>query len=371
MMDRGLTDVIIARIAPLAPAEKILLCKACECEQDLTSMTKTQVERIIGRSFTSRAVWNMDDFRAQAERDASVARMRGIGYVSYRSPLYPPLLREIWDPPVLLFYRGRLPDPERSALAVVGTRNPSPPALLWAYDTAKILGGKGIPVISGLARGIDAIAHRGNIDGGGATIAVLGSGLDEIYPAINRPLARRIVERDGVLLSEYPPGTKPRKWHFPARNRIISGLARGIVIAEAPEASGALITARFALEQGRDLWVSAVGVADGPYASLRGGGKKLAEDGAPVLSSAEGILQDWFFASPSSSSSPDSFSSNSFSSNSFPANFFFRKKEEKKNSHQLELENLEAEEKKEKKAKNEGEALGASLAKSLNIVYKE
>jgi DNA processing protein len=134
------------------------------------------------------------------------------------------------------------------------------------------------------------MAHRGNLEGGASTVAVLGSGLDRIYPAANRMLARRIVETGGILLSEYPPGTEPRKWHFPARNRIIAGLARGILIVEAPRNSGALITAQFALDQGRDLWVASAGMARGE------GTRKLAADGAGIISSGKTILKEWGLA---------------------------------------------------------------------------
>ncbi|MDR2484344.1 MAG: DNA-processing protein DprA [Treponema sp.] len=295
MDERGLVDVIIARIPRISAAEKILLCKRCNRENDIAALSKKDAEALLGRALGNRP-WNMDTLRAQAERDAAIARMRGIGYVSYMSPLYPPLLREIWDPPVLLFYRGRLPNPERPMVAVVGTREPSPPALLQAYDIAKGLAYRGMPVVSGLARGIDAMAHRGNSDGGAPTVAVLGSGLDEIYPVINRALARRVVESGGCLLSEYPPEMQPRKWHFPARNRIISGLARGTLIVEAPAASGALITARFALEHGRDIWVASTGVTGGEYTRLRGGTAKLAAEGAPVIASAADILKEWGLA---------------------------------------------------------------------------
>jgi DNA processing protein len=133
------------------------------------------------------------------------------------------------------------------------------------------------------------MAHRGNLEGGAPTVAVLGSGLDRIYPVSNRPLARRILENNGVLLSEYPPGTGPFKWNFPARNRIIAALARGVVIVEAPVKSGALITARFALEQNRDLWVAFVGTVS----PLGGGTAKLAEDGAPVIKGGRDILEEW------------------------------------------------------------------------------
>jgi DNA processing protein len=170
--------------------------------------------------------------------------------------------------------------------AMVGTRRPRGAALRAAFEIGRDLGRLGVSVVSGLALGIDAASHRGNLEGGAGTYAVLGSGADEIYPASNRPLARRILETGGGILSEYPPGTAPRKWHFPARNRIISALARGTLIVEAPAKSGALITARFALEQGRDLWVAAAGLASE-------GAARLAEDGAGIVYSAADIARDW------------------------------------------------------------------------------
>ncbi|MHB9291413.1 putative DNA processing protein [Hollandina sp. SP2] len=287
MADRGLVDLMIGRLPRLTPAERVRICLHCNQEADLWGLSKGAMEALAGRSLDR--PWDMDAVCAQAERDAAVARMRGIGYVSYVSPQYPPLLREIYDPPAILFYRGQLPNPELPIVGIVGTRHPSAAGLTQAYDMAKALGHAGIPVIAGLALGIDGMAHRGNSDGGAPTIAVLGSGLDEVYPAGNRLLARRIVEQGGVLLSEYPPGTTPRKWHFPARNRIISALARGTVIVEAPESSGALITARFALEQGRDIWVASVGLASPQGAGTR----KLAAEGAQVISSAREILDEW------------------------------------------------------------------------------
>jgi DNA processing protein len=333
MDDRGLVDLIIARIPQLSFPERILLSKQFDQEAELTVLSKRDMERLLGRVIGNYA-WNMDTFRAQAEQDAAVARMRGIGYVSFMIPHYPPLLREIWDPPALLFYRGRLPNPEQPMLAIVGTREPSPPAMLQAYHIAKALAQEGIPVVSGLARGIDAMAHRGNSDGGAPTVAVLGSGLDEIYPGVNRTLAQRIVEQGGVLLSEYPPGTKPRKWHFPARNRIISALARGTLIVEAPAASGALITARFALEQGRDLWVASTGVMEGSYSPLKAGTRKLVEEGAPLISSAGDILKEWGIVPKENSG---------------------------ENPIDKEYNNREF----------SASALASSLARSLNIVYEE
>jgi len=217
------------------------------------------------------------------------AALQGIGFVSIDSPDYPPLLREIYDPPRGLFFRGNLPSWDRPMVAIVGTRRPDGAALGEAYRISRDLAQGGVPVVSGLALGIDSLAHKGCLEGRGLTIAVLGSGVDEVYPASNRDLARRILSTGGCLLSEYPPGTPPLKHHFPARNRIISGLSRGVLVVEAPEVSGALITARFALEQGRDLWVGASGHAS----PLGEGTRNLAEDGARVISRASQILEEW------------------------------------------------------------------------------
>jgi DNA processing protein len=231
----------------------------------------------------------MNNIRSMAEKDADRAKKLGIRIVSWRDDNYPPLLREIYDPPALVFYRGVLPDPLKPLAAVVGTRKPSSRGARRAFEIGRELGKAGIPVVSGLALGIDSMAHRGNIEALSPTIAVLGSSPDMVYPVTNRFLAKRILDTGGVILSEYPPGTGPRKWNFPERNRIISGLARGTIIVEAPEKSGALITARFALEQDRDLWVDKAGISSAHSA----GTAHLAKDGAPVLFSVKDILTEW------------------------------------------------------------------------------
>jgi DNA processing protein len=234
-----------------------------------------------------RRAFTMSAIRSLAEKDAELAEKRNIRFVSKGDPAYPPLLLEMYDPPVALFYRGKLPEPDEPLIAVVGTRRPSPPASASAFTIARELGGLGYSVVSGLALGVDAMAHRGCLETNAPTFAVLGSSPDEVYPTANRSLARRVLERGGALLSEYPPGTEPAKWRFPARNRIISALARGTLIVEAPEKSGALITARFALEQNRDLWVTLTGSPAGK------GTEKLAEEGAKIVTSAADILKDW------------------------------------------------------------------------------
>jgi DNA processing protein len=300
MAETSLLDLIIVRLPGLLPRERVILRGFFDREEDLAANTKEDFERLLGRGIKN--FWSMDKVRAQAERDAGIARLRGIRWVSCAAPEYPPLLREIHDPPAVLFFRGRLPDPEKPLAAVVGTRRPSSAAAAQAFDICRELGLGGIAVVSGLALVIDSAAHRGNLEGGGATVAVLGSGVDEIYPASNRNLAARILESGGAILSEYPPGTGPRKWNFPARNRIISALARGVLIVEAPEHSGALITARCALDQNRDLWVASAGAAAGEgrggfaaglAIARRAGTIKLAEDGAGIVRTAADILEEW------------------------------------------------------------------------------
>ena len=286
----NLPDLMICRIPGLKPQERIKLQQEFSMTEDILHLTKNDLEKLMGRTLKALS-FDMAEIKTMAEKDAALASRLGISIVSYREGNYPPLLREIYDPPALLFYRGALPDPEKPLVAVVGTRKPSSLAAKEAFRLGRELGEAGIPVVSGLALGIDSMAHRGNIQAGSPTAAVLGSGPDMIYPVSNRFLARHILETGGVIFSEYPPETEPYRWNFPERNRIISALSRGVVVVEAPEKSGALITARFALEQDRDLWVHAAGISS---AKGKGAGTlRLAEDGAKVIESAAEILAEW------------------------------------------------------------------------------
>jgi DNA processing protein len=197
---------------------------------------------------------------------------------------YPALLRAIHDPPALLYVRGELPQPE--ALAVVGARRASTAGQRLTLELCTELASRGIVIISGLARGIDAAAHQGALEGGGTTVAVLGCGIDRIYPPENARLFHQILER-GAILSEYPPGTPPLAGHFPGRNRIISGLCRGVLIVEAAEESGSLITADFALEQGREVFA-----VPGPvFAPTSRGVNRLLKEGARLVTEARDILE--------------------------------------------------------------------------------
>jgi len=196
---------------------------------------------------------------------------------------YPALLKAIPDPPALLYGRGRRHFGE--ALAVVGARLPSPTGLMAAENLSRTIAAQGVQIVSGLARGIDAAAHRGALAAGGHTLAILGCGIDRVYPQENARLFAQIAEQ-GTLISEYPPGSEPLPGHFPGRNRIISGLCRGTLVVEAAPDSGSLITAELALEQGREV-LAVPGSIDRPTST---GPNQLIKDGAHPVTEAEDIL---------------------------------------------------------------------------------
>ena len=192
-------------------------------------------------------------YRSMADEIVDWGAREGCRFLVRGTPGYPALLEEIHDPPLVLYGSGHLEVLEGHSIAIVGTRRPTVYGLQMAQGIASDLGARGISVVSGLARGIDAAAHRGCIEGRGRTIAVLGCGIDIVYPREHRQLTQKILE-EGLLLSEFPPGTSPSPQNFPIRNRIISGLALGTLIVEAREYSGSLITARLALEQNREVF---------------------------------------------------------------------------------------------------------------------
>jgi DNA processing protein len=220
---------------------------------------------------------------------AAVARAadRGLVAVPWGAPSYPRALADIVDPPFVLWTRGVIDTFERPAVALVGSRAASPYGLAVAARLAADLAGRGMVVVSGLARGIDSAAHRGALDGGGSTMAVLGSGADVLYPPEHAGLARAI-EATGLVLSELAAGTPPLKPFFPLRNRIISGLVRAVVVIEAGEKSGSLITARTALDQGRDV----LAVPGNVLTGRNRGAHALLRDGARMVETADDILDE-------------------------------------------------------------------------------
>lgn len=179
---------------------------------------------------------------------------KNIQCITIKDTKYPEKLRHIYAPPQSLYVIGDINILNEKGIAIIGCRNCSKYGAEKAYQFGCELSKKGVNVISGLARGIDTFGHKGAIKGEGKTIAVLGSGLDTIYPPENKKLCREIIERGGAIITEYPNGTQPLKYHFPARNRIISGLSDGILVIESKKKSGTLITVEYGLEQGKDIY---------------------------------------------------------------------------------------------------------------------
>jgi DNA processing protein len=211
----------------------------------------------------------------RAEAEAEKAEKLGVRIVDILDPLYPPLLRETFDPPIVLYVSGKKWDPALPQLAIVGTRRPTGYGLNCAERLAEDLAVRGLVITSGLARGLDAAAHRGALRSG-ITYAVFGSGLDFIYPKENRELADLVKEK-GAIISEFPLGTPPSPQNFPIRNRIIAGMSLGVTVVEAAEYSGSLITVRLALEAGREVFAVPGNITSpnsfGPHALIRQGAK--------------------------------------------------------------------------------------------------
>jgi DNA processing protein len=238
-------------------------------------LTPAQVEAIVqARADT--------DLQAELERIAD----SGFSVLTILDEAYPERLREIHGPPPVLYISGEITEADRYAVAIVGTRRPTNYGRSVTREMAAYLAAQGVTIVSGLARGIDAEAHLAALDAGGRTIAVLGSGLDRVYPPEHRALAERI-SSSGAVVSDYALGTEPEGRNFPPRNRLISGLALGVIVVEAGNSSGALITADFAAEQGREVFA----VPGGIYRVASKGANRLIQSGAHPLVEASEVLE--------------------------------------------------------------------------------
>ena len=228
------------------------------------------------------------NWRRAATEQAGLAERAGARLVLLSDPDYPALLRPIDLPPPFLLVRGDLLREDALGISIVGSRRGSPYGLRMAERLGADLGGRGVTVVSGLARGIDTAAHRGALDAGGRTVAVLGSGVDVVYPPENSRLAREVT-RAGAVVSQFPMGTPPLAHHFPARNRLIAGLTLGTVVVEAAERSGALITARLAGELGREVYAVPGNVSSEGSQGANG----LIRDGARLTQGWEDVVAEW------------------------------------------------------------------------------
>lgn len=224
------------------------------------------------------------------ERGRELLEKEGIRVISIKDAEYPALLKTISSPPPLLYIKGKMPESHGLTLAVVGTRMCSAYGREVTEPLVRDLVLSGFTIISGMAKGIDTIAHHTALEHGGKTIAVLGSGIDEktLYPSQNRHLAKRIASEGSAVLSEFVPGTMPLPEYFPQRNRIIAGLAKGVLVVEAPEKSGALITARFAIDEGREVFA----VPGHIFSKNSAGTHRLIQMGAKLVRGSEDILEE-------------------------------------------------------------------------------
>lgn len=224
----------------------------------------------------------------KTEEVLKIIEKESILMVKFDDELYPNKLKEIYDPPTSLYYKGNINKKSELVISVVGSRKASSYGLEQAYKISKELAKNGVTIVSGMASGIDSMAHRAALDANNITYGILGCGVDVIYPYENRKLYEEVIEK-GAIISEFPPTTKPFKYNFPIRNRIISGMSDGVVVIEASNKSGSLISVNFALEQGRDVF-SVPGNIDS-FNSI--GANLLIKDGAIMVTSVEDILNEY------------------------------------------------------------------------------
>lgn len=276
------------RMDSLRGPEKLFMYElGLDC-RELAALDQAELNGLLGRTlaFCPRKYPGLLEL---AKADQQAAAREPWNTVGLWEPQYPAWLEATWDPPFMLWYRGNLPPPGQILGALVGTRQPSNPGRLAARDLAMDLASREIGVVSGLAFGIDGAAHRGALAGGGYTLAVLPGGIDQVVPLGNRTLGMQILSQGGALVSEFPPGVGVRKYGFPRRNRIISGLCPWLVVVEAPRNSGALISGHFSLDEGREVFVHS-GCLD---SLCNQGGRDLLFQGAAAVGSVDDIWRQW------------------------------------------------------------------------------
>lgn len=254
----------------------------------LNTLVLSDIEVIIGRTLRTRG-FDAEEYVERAEHILDQVVSSDIIVLHCQESGYPRLLREIYDPPYLLYVKGHIPVSDTGfSLAVVGTREASSSGMKRAYMAGLQMGFSSVPLISGLARGIDTAGHQGAVDAAGRTWAVVGSGFNRLYPKSSYLLVKHMIYYGGGIISEFPPDTVAQRWHFPKRNRIISGLSNAVYVVEAPQHSGALITVDFALDQGRDVYVD----LECSRERWSQGTARLAEDGARCISSLQDVVVD-------------------------------------------------------------------------------
>lgn len=261
-------------LAAFESAERALTATSEELVQ-IDGLTRNARQRLVnGRS------------RVSLNRELELIQSHQCHIITFEDEAYPPLLKQISDPPLLLYIKRRLPPQDALSIAIVGSRSPTRYGKTTCHQLSQQLAARGVTIVSGFARGIDTSAHRAALEAGGRTIAVMGNGLSHIYPEENRDLADAILESGGALISEFPMTVPPMGTNFPLRNRVISGLTYGTLVVEASERSGSLITARLAAEQGREVFA----VPGEIFSKLSQGTHKLINQGATLIHSVDDLF---------------------------------------------------------------------------------
>lgn len=266
--------------------EKLLWLGFYLKEKNIFKTIKYFEEALEIRDILRTKKYSEDEILKLAKKELERAKERGVKILFIKDVEFPEKLKKISYPPLFLYVKGEFRE-DINLIAIIGSRKPTSYGKEVAYQFSKKLAESGVGIVSGLARGIDSISHRGALEANGYTIGVLGCGVDIIYPSENRELFERIVKNKGAIISEFPFGTKPRKENFPIRNRIISGLSEGVVVIEAGKKSGTLITAKWALDQGKEVFA----VPGSVFSSQSEGTHLLIKEGANVVTSPEEILE--------------------------------------------------------------------------------
>ena len=279
--------IILSKASRLGPVKFSQLMKYFGSPEKILSASFEELSRVPKIDQDTLSYITNKAKELNIEKDLDLMDKLGVNLITIEDTEYPSGLKMIFDPPFVLYVRGKLKKEDENSIAVVGTRRATNYGKITARRLARDLAKEGITVVSGMARGIDTSAHWGALEAGGRTIAVLGCGVDTVYPFENKELMEAIAKK-GAVISEFPLGAIPERQNFPRRNRIISGLSKGVVVVEAPLKSGALITANFALEQGREVF-AVPGNVTSPYSQ---GSNSLIKEGAKLVESVEDILEE-------------------------------------------------------------------------------
>lgn len=288
MIDEIIFDIAFSLDESITPIEKKILFDNFLSSKKILELGKSTIKNILGRRWSGNK-FIPDKFIEKAKNLLNFINKTNIKILKYTEEKYPPLLKEIPDHPFLIYYKGNIEYDSEKSIAIVGTREPDQIGITNTKVFTKELVKNGFTIISGLAKGIDTEAHKETLLNKGKTFAVLGCGIDRVYPALHKDIVRKILDNDGCIISEYPPGTPPKKWYFPRRNRIIVGLAKGVLIVQSPKRSGSLISAFLSADYSRDLFV----VSPLKNNNKEEGNQMLIDQGGIEIKTPSQILLNW------------------------------------------------------------------------------